>query len=196
MDPIAEFHTLSDDLFVWSGYDPACKVDCSGTALLTAEGLVLIDTPMLSPAAIEELIDGRKPVGILLTSGNHQRVSLEWKKRLDIPIWAPRLAQDEVIADEWFDDGSRLFGEISAIALPGSGPGEVFFLKDRTAVIGDALIHLDGLMLLPDKYCTAPRELPHSLPRLIEAAPERICFAHGLPIVNQATARVRALLSE
>jgi hypothetical protein len=196
MDPIAEFHTLADDLFVWSGYDPACKVDCSGTALLTAEGLVLIDAPMLSPAAIEELIDGRKPLGILLTSGNHQRVSLEWKKRLDIPIWAPRLAQEEVIADEWFDHDSRLFGEISVTVLPGSGPGEVFFLKDRTAVVGDALIHLDGLMLLPDKYCTAPRELPHALSRLVEAAPERICFAHGLPIVNRATARVRALLNE
>ena len=196
MVPLAEFHTVSDDLFVWSGYDPGCKVDCSGTALLTRQGLVLIDPPLLTPAAIADLTEGRNPVGILLSSGNHQRASLEWKKLLGVPIWAPRLAQGEVEADDWFGDGATLFGEIQAIGLPGSGPGEVFFLKDRTAVVGDALVHLDGLMLLPDKYCIAPKELPHSLQRLVEAVPQRLCFAHGLPILDHATERIVSLLKE
>ena len=50
-------------------------------------------------------------------------------------------------------------------------------------------------MLLPDKYCTDPDQLKTSLRRLLDLPVERIFFAHGDPILQNASERIRNLIA-
>jgi hypothetical protein len=51
-----------------------------------------------------------------------------------------------------------------------------------------------GLELLPDRYCTDPRRLRESLSRLTQVPFQRAVFAHGEPILKDASQHLRALL--
>lgn len=195
MSPAPEFHRVSDDLHVWQAYEPAVKVDCTSTAVRTPEGFLLVDPIAISPEALETLLEGEKPVAIALTSGNHQRFSRELRAQLAIPILAPADAQGEVEADRWFADGEVLCETLQAIRLPGAAPGEVALLGRDLLVMGDALINLGELAILPAKYCEDSRQLVRSLQRLTTLDFYTLCFAHGLPLTVRACDQVAALLS-
>jgi glyoxylase-like metal-dependent hydrolase (beta-lactamase superfamily II) len=186
MKPVPEYHQVADDLFVWHGYNPDCKTDCSSAAVQTSEGFVLIDPVRLEEQAIERMVGHDKIAAVLLTSGNHWRGTSYEKERLDIPIYAPEGARSEVQADHWVRDGEILFGKIKAIGLPGGAPGETAYLIPGTLILGDALVNLDGLAILPDQYCENPRLLRESLKALPALSFDIVCFAHGLPIVDGA----------
>ena len=85
------------------------------------------------------------------------------------------------------------------VPLLGAGEGETayFHAESKTLVVGDALINLPphGLTLLPDKYCTDPVQLRHSVRGLSQLPIERIFFAHGAPIVHSGTTQLSTLLS-
>ena len=147
---------------------------------------MLIDPVRLEEQAIERMVGADKVVAVLLTNGNHSRGSSYERKRLDVPVYAPEGARGEVEADHWVTGGEVLFGTLRAIALPGAGPGETAYHSPGTLILGDALIHLDGLEILPDKYCENPRLLRESLRALVPLDFETVCFAHGLPIVGGA----------
>ena len=84
---------------------------------------------------------------------------------------------------------------MESIALPGFGPGETAFLYDGVLILGDALINLEpeALRLLPEKYCLDKKSAHRSLEVLKSLKPEIICFAHGNPIVQDASRRLNAL---
>lgn len=184
MKPIPEFHELSQDLFVWHGYNPECRTECSSTAVRTPEGFVLIDPLRLEEQAVERMVGDSRVAAILLTSGNHWRAASYEKERLDVPVYAPEGARDGVEADRWVRDGELLFGTLKAIGLPGGGPGETAYLAPGALIVGDALVHLDGLSILPDTYCENPRLLRSSLKVLPGLDFQTVCFAHGLPIID------------
>jgi len=190
MKPVSEYQKVTGDLFVWQDYNPGCKTDCTSTAVRTPDGFVLIDPIRLEEQAISRMVGDDKVAGVLLTNGNHVRDSLSEKKRLDVPIYAPEGAGGEVPADHWIKDGEILFQVFQAIGLPGGGPGETAYLAPGVLVVGDALIHLDGLSILPDKYCGNARMLQESLHVLSSLDFEVVCFAHGLPIVEQAREKI------
>lgn len=196
MKPIPEYHQLTEHLFVWSGFNPECKTDCSSTALLTPEGYILIDPIRLEEQAIERMVGHGRVHAILLTSGNHLRASLYEKERLDIPVYAPQGANAEVTADHWVRDGEVLFQTLKAIELPGGGPGETAYLAPGVLILGDAVVHLDGLQILPDKYCGNPRLLRESLKGLAALDFQIACFAHGLPLVDGAKEILLALVEK
>ena len=154
MKPVPEYHQITHDLFIWHGYNPECKTDCSSTAIRTPDGFVLIDPVRLEEQAIERMVGEDGVVSVLLTNGNHLRGSLYEKERLDVPIYAPEGAQQDVPADYLVKDGELIFQTLKAIGLPGGGSGETAYLAPDVLVIGDALTNLDGLQILPDKYCT------------------------------------------
>ena len=81
MKPIQEYSTIlsSPQLFFWSGYDSKVKYECSCSALVALAGLVFIDPLPLAPDALNALLSevSLSPVAIILTSGNHQRWSIE-----------------------------------------------------------------------------------------------------------------------
>lgn len=197
MKPVPEVHSVAADLFVWHGYNPDCKTDCSSAAVQTPEGFVLIDPVRLEEQAIERMVAHDKVTAVLLTNGNHWRGTSYEKERLDIPVYAPEGARDEVQADHWVKDGEILFGKIKAIRLPGGGPGETAYLIPGALILGDALINLDGLSILPDKYCENPRLLHESVKVLPAFDYDIVCFAHGLPIVEgKGKAAIAALVGE
>ena len=84
------------------------------------------------------------------------------------------------------------------VPLLGAGEGETayFHAESKTLVVGDALINLPphGLTLLPDKYCTDPVQLRHSIRGLSQLPIERIFFAHGAPIVHSGLSQLNPLL--
>jgi hypothetical protein len=195
MKPVPDYHRVADDLYVWHGYNPECKTDCSSTAVRTPEGFVLIDPVRLEEQAIERMVGHDKVTAVLLTSGNHWRGTSYEKKRLDIPVYAPEGARQEVKADHWVKDGEILFGKIKAVGLPGGGPGETAYLLPGALILGDALVHLDDLSLLPDKYCENPRLLRESVKVLAAIEFDVVCFAHGLPLIGErARAAIAALV--
>jgi hypothetical protein len=63
--------------------------------------------------------------------------------------------------------------------------------------MGDALVNLDpvGLSVLPAKYCTDPVGLTGALQALVGLRFDTVTFAHGLPLVTNAAAKVSALLA-
>ena len=194
MKPTPEYHQLTDSVFVWSDYNPECKTDCSSTAVLTPEGFVLIDPIRLEEQAIERMVGHGRVVAVLLTSGNHLRGSLYEKERLDVPIYAPLGAKGEVEADVWVQDGEVLFQMLKAIGLPGGAPGETAYLAPGVLILGDAIVNLDGLAVLPDKYCENARLLKESLRVLPTLDFQIACFAHGLPLVEDAKAKLAAVV--
>lgn len=195
MKPIPEFHRVTDDLFVWHGYNPECKTDCTSTALRTPEGFVLVDPIRLEEQALTRMVGDHKVAGVVLTSGNHQRGSLYEKERLDIPIFAPQGAIGEVSADVWYQDGDRIFGTVTVVGLPGGAAGESALLGLNAAIVGDALVNLTELMFLPDKYCSDPGQLRESVRGLAEKEFDILCMAHGLPIIAGARAKLLDLIS-
>jgi len=194
MKPVPEYHQVTRDLFIWHGYNPECKTDCSSTAVRTPEGFVLIDPVRLEEQAIERMVGDDRVGAVLLTNGNHLRGSLYEKERLDIPIYAPEGAHQELPADCVVRDGELLFKTLKAIPLPGAGPGETAYLAADVLVIGDALTNLDGLQILPDRYCKNFTLLLESLRVLRSLKFDIVCFAHGLPIVGKAREKVAEIV--
>lgn len=194
MKPTRDFHQLTDSLFVWHDYNPECKTDCSSSAVLTPEGFVLIDPIRLEEQALERMVGHNRVIAVLLTSGNHVRGSAYEKERLDVPIYAPQGAKDELTADYWVKEGEVLFQTIKAIGLPGGAAGETAYLTSGVLVMGDAVVNLDGLEILPDKYCENPRLLRESLRVISSLDFQMVCFAHGLPLVEQAKEKLVALV--
>ena len=95
--------------------------------------------------------------------------------------------------------GSKICPELEVIAIEGAVAGEIALydpLKGGTLIVGDALINFDpqGLAVLPGKYCRNERQLRQSLWERLTRPVERILFAHGIPILSEATARLRLLL--
>jgi glyoxylase-like metal-dependent hydrolase (beta-lactamase superfamily II) len=196
MKLVPEFSTVRSGLFHWQGYDSAVKCDCSSTAVVTSVGLVFIDPVLLEEEALKELVaeSFSTPSAIVLTSGNHQRESLRFSRRFGIPIFAPEGA--ELVAESRFVPGEPVAG-LDTVPLPGFGPCECALLTDGVLIFGDALINLEpeGLRLLPEKYREDVKRSLRSLASLGSLHPEVLMFAHGLPVVREAAARLAAVVS-
>ena len=199
MKPVTEYATLRPWVFHWQGYEPEVKCDCSSAAIVTPLGLVFIDPISLADAALQELVveSFSVPAAVVLTSGNHQRESLSLAKRFGIPIFAPEDAGDDIIVDQRFFPGDSVAG-MESIPLPGFGPGETAFFYEGVLILGDALINLEpeGFRLLPEKYRMNKREVLRSLVALKEISPQLLLFAHGNPIVQNASAQLKVCLDE
>ncbi len=193
MKPVPELDWISDGLAIWHGFDPAVRCECGSTAVLTGDGWVIFDPIPLSGTAWAELLTVAKVHAIALTSGNHQRDSLALRSALMTSIRAPSAARGEIEADVWCEEGDLLAG-FSLIDLPGGAPGEAAWCDGRHLIVGDALLHLDQLKFLPDKYCSNPAELRKSAKKLSRLAFESVFFAHGLPLLAQAQKKMSALL--
>jgi hypothetical protein len=131
----------------------------------------------------------------VLTSGNHQRESLALAKRFGIPTFAPKEAGDDMVADQRFRSGDPVAG-MKSIALPGFGPGETAFMYEGALIFGDALINLEpeGLRPLPVKYREDKKQSLRSLAALQNLKLQALLFAHGNPIVKDASGSLATLL--
>jgi len=197
MKPVPEYSTVGPGLFHWQGYEPAVKCDCSSTAIVTSAGLIFIDPIPLIEEALKEIVADSfsAPAAVVLTSGNHQRESLALAKRFGIPTFAPKEAGDDMVADQRFRSGDPVAG-MKSIALPGFGPGETAFMYEGALIFGDALINLEpeGLRPLPVKYREDKKQSLRSLAALQNLKPQALLFAHGNPILKDASGSLATLL--
>jgi len=200
--PLAhELEQLTPNLSLWQAFDLAVKADLFSTALLTKSGLFLVDPIPLAAPAWNGLIAGRTVAGVYLTNANHFRNVEETAQKTQAPVFAaePVVAQLKSATSKKVMEGEQIAEGVTVIGLEGAAEGEtaVHFADDGgTIVIGDALINLDpyGFALLPAKYCSNQKQLRRSLRQLLDFSFERLCFAHGLPLVSAARARLEGLL--
>nr|WP_306469674.1 MBL fold metallo-hydrolase [Oscillatoria laete-virens] len=198
-DDIAQ---IAPGVFYWSAYARDMKADLSSSALIHDDRIYFFDPIGLTAKALEELSAHGSPAAILLTSQTHGRAAANYQKRLKIPVFAHRLAVDdlkeEVKVDQVFDGGECLFDFLEAIHIPGSKPGETAFC-DQTrgvCVIGDALVNLPGyeFTFLPDKYSDDPAASRESLRKLLGRDIHIMLFAHGEPLIQNVGGKLLRLL--
>lgn len=200
MDAIATVESTQPGVYTWQGYDPTVRCDLTSTAVEADGKLVFIDPVALTDTALATLLGDRLPGAILLTNGNHQRDSLAFRHRLNIPIIAPRNAQHELTADIWMDTPSHTgYCGLQSIFLPGAGAGETAFYRrgeNPILIFGDAVVHLppEGLRRLPEKYCEDAKLAKASLSSLAGLPVTALHFAHGRPIIENAFTELQTIL--
>ena len=196
-----EFQALSDTLYHWSVYDPACKCEIGCVALKLASGWVVVDPVPLAEAAWKELLALAPLRAILLTNGNHVRDTVALRQQYKVPVvTAADTRRDitELRPEVTLLPNELLYG-IMAIAIPGATPGETaFYSKTGVMILGDAVINTSpetGLEFLPDKYCANAEQSRASLRKLLEFDFHTLMVAHGAPVTTRAKEKLTALLN-
>ena len=197
----AELQQLSSSLWLWQAFDPVVKADLFSTVVRAGGQLFVIDPILLEPAAFEELDALGKVTGVLVTNANHPRAVKSFAEKYDATVFAAAEVACEVSGVKKLALGNdeQVAREFSCILIAGAAPGETayHFLADGgTMVVGDALINLEpyGFALLPEKYCSDQKAMRRSLRQLLDQPFERLLFAHGLPLLRSARARLEMLL--
>jgi glyoxylase-like metal-dependent hydrolase (beta-lactamase superfamily II) len=124
-----EFQALSDTLYHWAVYEPACRCEVGCTALRTGGGWVVVDPVPLADMAWKELLALGPVRAILLTNGNHVRSAVALRDQHQVPVvTAPETRRDitELKPDVTLLPGEQLYG-ITPILIPGATPGETAF---------------------------------------------------------------------
>jgi glyoxylase-like metal-dependent hydrolase (beta-lactamase superfamily II) len=196
MKQASELTRIASSYAIWQIYDPAVKADLFSTALISANGVIVIDPIPLSPAARDELNQMGEISAVLVSNANHARGAREFSGLLSVPV---ELRSDFPNA-QTLVEGPGIHG-LEVIAIGGAAPGEFAFHDARdggTLIIGDALINFSphGFGLLPPRYCQNRKLMIRSLRRLLGLSFTRIFFAHGLPIISGARDRLSTLLDE
>jgi hypothetical protein len=196
-----DFHQVAPGLLLWHHYSKAVKADLFSTAIATASGIYLVDPIPLAKESLVALAKLGPIAGVVVTNGNHQRASLNYAERFQIPIFARRGALPPKAKSRLVEiqDGAKIGTELEVTAIDGAATGEIALYHPAdggTTVVGDALINFEpyGFTTLPRKYCTNEKEMRRSLQKLLARKAERMLFAHGMPILSRATARLRELL--
>jgi glyoxylase-like metal-dependent hydrolase (beta-lactamase superfamily II) len=196
-----ELQKVGPGLFSWQAYDPKIKAELFSTAIFTPSGYFLVDPIPLAHPALNELRDTGEVGGVIITNQNHLRASSEFAERFSVPIFAHPASFPDQKPSRFVQvaDGDKICDTLEVIAIDGAAPGEIvlhYVPEGGALIIGDALINFgpDGFTFLPAKYCSNQKAMRRSLQKLINRSSERLLFAHGLPILSQASARLQALL--
>jgi len=200
--PAPDYDRIASDIAIWHAYDPGVKAELYSTCLLTSAGACLIDPIPLQSETLEEVVRPGRVAGVIVTSSNHHRSSVQFAEQFSAPIFAraatfpnnqPRELQRVADGDQ-ICDGRRV------ITIEGAAAGEIvvhYTPRGGTLIVGDALINFEpyGFTFLPGKYCSNEKEMRRSLRKLLDYKTERILFAHGTPILSEAGERLKQLLT-
>jgi len=199
--PPPDFHQLSPGLWVWQNYDSSVKADLFSSAILTSAGIYIVDPIVLADANLRQLSDEAMITGIIVTNANHPRASSAYSDRFSAPILADAHSFPDLKPARFTEarDASGIGGELEVVEIEGAVAGEIALYhasNGGTLIVGDALINFEphGFSFLPRKYCLDEKQMRSSLHRLLARPAERMLFAHGLPILSGASARLRRLL--
>jgi glyoxylase-like metal-dependent hydrolase (beta-lactamase superfamily II) len=136
-----------------------------------------------------------------VTNSNHYRASAKFAEQFSVPVFAggETFSDDTPRGFMRVADGDAISDGLFAIAIEGTVDGEIalHYAQDGgTFIIGDALINFEpyGFTFLPAKYCSNQKQMRRSLRKLLDYKAERIFFAHGTPILSDATDQLRGLL--
>lgn len=201
LQPAQSLNSVSPHLFHWSAYHDEWKVSFDSFALVTAQGVALIDPVKPEPIVLDQIRALGEMHGIYLTNANHDRDAAWFRSNWRLAIHAHTGATTacDTPIDATFTDSAVVIPGVTAIPLAGSGPGSVAFhanSDDGILLVGDALLHdpSKGLELLPDQYCLNPQQARASLPKLLDWDFQVAGFAHGAPIVAHAKNQIASFL--
>jgi len=197
----AELQQIAPDLFFWQAYDRKVKADLSSAAITTRKGTFLVDPIPLTDVAVDQLRQAGAVAGVIVTNINHLRASDQFAERFDVPVYARRESFPEKAPAHMAEikNGAQICDSLEVIAIEGAVAGEIVLYSSKNGgalILGDALINFEpyGFAFLPRKYCANEKKMRRSLRKLLSRRSERILFAHGTPILSQATARLQELL--
>jgi glyoxylase-like metal-dependent hydrolase (beta-lactamase superfamily II) len=156
----------------------------------------------LQRQALDELVGSSRVAGIIVTSSNHHRASVQFADQFSTPI----LARSETFSDPAprrftrVGDGEEICAGLRVIAIEGAAAGEIvlhYGPSGGTFITGDALINFEpyGFTFLAGKYCSNEKEMRRALRKLLDYNAERMLFAHGTPIMSGASERLQQLLN-
>ncbi|MDE2889222.1 MAG: hypothetical protein OXR72_13515 [Gemmatimonadota bacterium] len=175
------------------------------------DGLVLVDPLPLSAEEESEIEAMGTPAHILLTCEYHLRESEAFRVRwgCDIRIHAAGAEYSEVLIDETYQDGDRLWDRIEVIHIPDAyHSDEVAFLvrgDGNTMIVGDAVCGGRKDRGIPDGeiWINAPEYVVaglsgarESLRKLSGHSFQKMAFGHGSPILHAAGDRFTAFLED
>ena len=196
-----ELQRVRSDTYIWQVYDPKVKTDLFSSALVTSEGIFVVDPVPLAESALALLPQLGPIIGIIVTNSNHERASADFAQRFSAPVFAhsESLATERFFGFTAVGDGDRICEALDVTVIDGAAPGEIalsYPLNSGVLIVGDALINFEpqGFSFLPKKYCSNEKEMRRSLRKLLPHKSERMFFAHGSPILSGATARLQRLL--
>lgn len=202
MKSALELEPISPDISFWQAYDSAVKADLYSTAINTPNGTYLIDPIPLPPDALIALQKNGPIAGIFVTNINHSRAAATFAQAFAVPIYVQQTLDQnpEFPRVKGIGDGQQLSPCLTAVAIDGGPIGELalhYSGSSGTIVVGDALINFEpyGFGILPDKYCLNPILMRQSLRKLLSYKFERLLFAHGTPILSDASSRLEQLLA-
>jgi len=170
----------------------------SSQALMTREGLMLIDPVRLDDAALAAL---PRPMATLLTARCHQRAAWRYRRELGAEVWLP---EDAAAADETPDhtyaDGQVLPGGLRAFRTPGpewphysflyeGGPG-ILFCSDLMGADDTGALHF-----IDPAFHEDPAATRVSTEKLLDLPFEILCLDHGAPITDDPKAAIRDVLA-
>ncbi len=201
MTAATDLDKIAADLFIWQAYDQAAKSDLFSSAIVTPNGIFVVDPILLKKAPFAQLHEQGVIAGVVITNTNHLRASGQFARQFSVPIFAHRAAFPDTMPRQFSElaDGEKICDELYVVGIDGAAPGEIalhYASGDGTLIVGDALINFQphGFTFLPGKYCSNEKEMRRSLRKLLTYKTERILFAHGLPILSKASDRLRQLL--
>jgi glyoxylase-like metal-dependent hydrolase (beta-lactamase superfamily II) len=200
MTPPAELQQITRNLLFWQSYDPQVKADLSSAAIITSDGIFLVDPIPLADSALDQLRQTGSVAGVIITNANHLRASAQFSALFSVPIYTRGTFSDTAaLPIAKIEDGTTICHALAVIAIEGAAPGEVALCSTAEAgalILGDALINFEphGFTFLPRKYCSNQKQMRRSLRKLLAYKFERIFFAHGTPVLSQGRTRLRQLL--
>jgi glyoxylase-like metal-dependent hydrolase (beta-lactamase superfamily II) len=192
---------LLPGLFVWQQYDSKIKAELFSSAMVTSAGLYIVDPIPLAEECVVELVNVAPVSGIVVTNSNHLRAADDYATRFRAPVFAhaESFSHEELPCLNEIDDGERIANQLEVITIDGAPPGEIALYHSPdggTVIVGDALINFQpyGFTFLPRKYCRNQKEMRRSLRKLLGLEVERLLFAHGTPLLSDASSRLGQLL--
>jgi len=210
MNPPIRVLPILDGVHWWELYSEAHRVELGACCVQHGSDFLVFD-PIGSPGEILSQIPlcsssnaapplAQQPSAIVLTNGNHERASAQWRDYFEIPVYASDQSGLPVDCFQPLHAGTSPFEGWQCRQLEGGGPGELaFFLKAKSLVVfGDAIVHLPsrGLELLPSKYCRNSENLRASIAQFVQDVPfQSALMAHGTPLLTDARGQIAALLT-
>jgi Metallo-beta-lactamase superfamily len=201
--PASDFDQIDSSIAIWHRYDSAVKVELYSTCLMTSDETYLVDPIPLQKEVLDELVGSGRVAGIIVTSSNHHRCSLQFAERFSTRIFARSETFSGPVPRRFtrVADNEEIFPGLHVVVIEGAGSGEIA-LHDTpdggTFIIGDALINFEpyGFAFLPGKYCSNRKQMTQSIRKLLDYKAERILFAHGTPILAGASDLLKSLLHD
>src|SRR6266568_988239 len=146
MTAATDLDKIAADLFIWQAYDQAVKADLFSSAIVTPNGIFVVDPIPLRKAPFAQLHGQGVIAGVVITNANHLRASCQFAERFSVPIFAHRAVFPDRTPPQFSElaDGEKISDELHVIGIDGAAPGEIVLhctSGDGTLIMGDALIN-------------------------------------------------------